>query len=108
MPKQEPDNAHLPAGSAAPEDTTQPRQVVLCGRGVHGKSWLARWAGGRAIARGREVVIADADRTNPTLSAYFGAVVGPPSSDEADMRDWYADLVERKIKRLLNLILDLG
>src|SRR5208282_6003182 len=92
MPEQEPDNAPLPAGSAAPEDATQPRQVVLCGRGVHGKSWLVRWAGGRAIARGREVVIADADRTNPTLSAYFDRVVTPPSSDDADMRDWYADL----------------
>jgi len=108
MPEQEPDNAPLPAGSAAPEDATQPRQVVLCGRGVHGKSWLVRWAGGRAIARGREVVIADADRTNPTLSAYFDRVVTPPSSDDADMRDWYADLVERQIAGRFNLLLDLG
>src|SRR5271165_4853269 len=98
MAKREPET-NLPAGGAAPAEAIQRLFVALCGRGAHGKSWLARWIGGRAIASGREVVIADGDRTNPTLSAYFDDVATPPSADEVDMRDWVPALVERQIAK---------
>jgi hypothetical protein len=51
--------------------TTLPQFIVPLGRGARGKSWWARWAIERAQSQGREIVVADADRTNPTLSSYF-------------------------------------
>lgn len=62
----------------------------------------------RALARSREIVIADADRTNATLSAYFQGVVTPPSADDAEMRDWFAAFVERQIAEHFNALIDLG
>ncbi len=105
----EAETATLTAGDAGPQTApAQPLCVVPLGRGTRGKTWWVRWAVGRALARGREVVIADADRTNATLSAFFDSVVTPPSADEADMRDWFAAFVERQIADRFNAIIDLG
>jgi hypothetical protein len=84
------------------------RFVVTLGRGGRGKTWWMRWAAERAQDHGRSVVIADADRTNATLSAYFAHVLTPPSADDADMRDWFAALCERQIDARFTLLLDLG
>lgn len=91
------------AGSA-----TTPLFILPLGRGTRGKTWWVRWAVDRALARGREIVIADADRTNATLSAYFQDVVTPPSADDAEMRDWFAAFVERQIAEHFNALIDLG
>ena len=102
------DTAVLPAQVPASEGAAQPLFVAPLGRGARGKTWWVRWAVGRALAQGREIVIADADRTNATLSAYFDGVLTPPSADEADMRDWFAALVERQIADRFTALLDLG
>ena len=86
----------------------QPLCVVPLGRGTRGKTWWVRWAVGRALAQGRELVIADADRTNATLSAFFDRVVTPPSADETDMRDWFAAFIERQITDRFTALIDLG
>ena len=86
------DTNQVPAATQA-----QPLCVVPLGRGTRGKTWWVRWAVGRALAQGRDIVIADADRTNATLSAFFDRVVTPPSADETDMRDWFAAFIERQI-----------
>jgi hypothetical protein len=104
------------AGSAPAAETTAsaagtaatPLFILPLGRGTRGKTWWVRWAVDRALARGREIVIADADRTNATLSAYFQGVVTPPSADDAEMRDWFAAFVERQIAEQFNALIDLG
>ena len=106
----ESDTAVLAAG-ATPSTTSasaQPLCVIPLGRGTRGKTWWVRWAVGRALVHGREVVIADADRTNATLSAFFDRVVTPPSADEADMRDWFAAFIERQIADRFTTLIDLG
>jgi hypothetical protein len=121
MAKRDANDSGLPAAgesdtttlTARPETETpatvaQPLCVVPLGRGTRGKTWWVRWALDRALAKGREVVIADADRTNATLSAFFAGVVSPPSADEADMRDWFAAFVERQITDRFNAVIDLG
>jgi len=105
----EAETATLTAGDTGPRAVpAQPLCVVPLGRGTRGKTWWVRWAIGRALAQGRDVVIVDADRTNATLSAFFDSVVTPPSADEADMRDWFAAFVERQIADRFNALIDLG
>jgi hypothetical protein len=82
--------------------------IKTLGRGARGKTWFLRWAAERAQDQGRSVVIADADRTNATLGAYFANVLTPPSADDADMRDWSIALCERQIAERFTLLLDLG
>ncbi len=62
----------------------------------------------RAQDQGRSIVIADADRTNATLGAYFANVLTPPSAEDADMRDWCIALCERQIADRFTVLLDLG
>ena len=88
--------------------TAAPLFILPLGRGTRGKTWWVRWVVGRALAQGREIVIADADRTNATLSAFFQGVVTPPSADDAEMRDWFAAFVERQIEEQFNALIDLG
>jgi Mrp family chromosome partitioning ATPase len=56
---------------------SQPKLVVALGRGKTGKSTFIRWAAERAFRAGRTSVIADADRTNATLAAFFDNVSRP-------------------------------
>lgn len=88
--------------------TARPKLVVPLGRGGRGKTWWLRWALERAQNAGRLVAVADADRTNATLSAYFDGVLTPPSADDADMRDWFIAFCEQLIERHLTALLDLG
>ena len=58
-----------------PVDT--PKLILTMGRGRIGKSTFVRWAAERAMIMGSLPVIADADRTNATLSAFFENVTSP-------------------------------
>jgi hypothetical protein len=78
------------------------------GRGRGGKTLFLRWAAERAQAQGRDVVIADADRTNQTLSAFFDNVVSPPSGDDRDVREFIGNFIERQIEERFTAALDLG
>ena len=82
--------------------------VVPLGRGARGKTWWVRWAVERAQSQGREVVVADADRTNATLSSYFAGVASPPSADDRDVREWLAAFIEQQIDQKFTAVLDLG
>ena len=53
-----------------------PRAVFAVGRGGRGKTVAYRWMVDRALNQGRDVIVADADRTNQTLAAFFGERVG--------------------------------
>jgi hypothetical protein len=95
-------------GLDASTHVVAPKFIVPLGRGARGKTWWTRWAVERAQDQGRSIVVADADRTNATLSAYFSDVVVPPSADESDMRDWFAAFCEQLIAQRLTAIMDLG
>lgn len=98
----------------SPTDTSpnpnppKPKLILPLGRGGHGKSLWARWMIDRAQSRGREIVVADADRTNPSLAAYFAGVLTPPSAGESDMEDWFAALCEQQALGGFNALIDLG
>lgn len=93
--------------STAVADYT-PSLIVPLGRGARGKTWWSRWLIERAQNRGRDIVVADVDRTNATLSAYFEGVVTPPSADDRDVREWLAAFIEQQIERRFTALLDLG
>ena len=110
-PKQPMPSSSDQASTAVPPlavDLARPKLVIPLGRGGRGKTWWTRWAVERAQEAGRDVAVADADRTNATLSAYFNGVITPPSADDADMRDWFAAFCEELIERRLTATLDLG
>jgi hypothetical protein len=82
---------------AAP--TIQPKLVIPLGRGARGKTFWLRWAIERAQSQGRDIVVADADRTNATLSAFFDGVVTPPSADDRDVKEFLAQFIEQQIEQ---------
>lgn len=85
-----------------------PKLIVPLGRGSRGKTFLARWIIERANLSGREVVVADIDRTNATLSAFFEGVVSPPSADDRDVIDFLSSLFEQQIEERFSAVLDFG
>lgn len=91
-----------------PQVTATPRLVVPLGRGSRGKTSFIRWAAERAILAGRVPVIADADRTNATLAAFFDGVTRPPSPDPDEVKEWLNDLFVSQVKGKHSAFLDLG
>jgi hypothetical protein len=85
-----------------------PKLVLALGRGKTGKSTFIRWAAETALERGAEPVIADADRTNATLAAFFENVTRPESPEDEDVRLWLNDFVDRQIDTRFSAFLDLG
>ena len=58
-----------------PGASENPRAVFAVGRGGRGKTVVDRWMIDRALNQGRQIIVADADRTNQTLAAFFGELV---------------------------------
>jgi hypothetical protein len=103
------DVAELERADAAAQDIgASPRLLLPLGRGKTGKSTFVRWAVERSLERGGQAVIADADRTNATLSAFFHNVVRPPSAEDEEVRLWLNDFVDDQIERQFSAFLDLG
>ncbi|MGF7213171.1 hypothetical protein GGE65_007807 [Skermanella aerolata] len=85
-----------------------PKLIVPLGRGKTGKTTFTRWSAERALTAGRQTVLADADRTNATLAAFFEHVVRPPAPDANRMKSWINEILELQIERKFSMILDLG
>jgi hypothetical protein len=99
--------------SPAAEDHPNPNParakiIFPLGRGSRGKSFFARWLIDREQMKGHEIVVADADRTNPSLTAYLKGVLTPPSADDREMQEWFKALCEQQIAQRFNLLIDLG
>jgi hypothetical protein len=92
---------------ASPEQPN-PKLILPLGRGHNGKSFWTQWMIDRAQTQGREVVVADGDRTNPSLAAYFEGVLTPPSAEPDDMEDWFSAICEQQAERRFNTVIDLG
>jgi len=105
MPKTA-DVAELDRLSAAASD--KPKAIFAVGRGRCGKTVAYRWMIDRALKQGRGLIVADGDRTNQTLGAFFPDVESPPSASDDTMRPWLDGLMERAIDQRKSLLLDLG
>jgi hypothetical protein len=86
----------------------RPKLIVPLGRGGRGKSFLLRWLIERAQAHGRDIIVADMDRTNASLSAFFEGVVSPPSADDRDVTEFLTSLLERQIESRFTAAVDFG
>lgn len=86
----------------------QPRLIVAGGRGKVGKSVLLRYSIERHLVRGNTPVIADADRTNATLAAFFPAAIRPKSAEDGDVREWLNTLLDDQAEHRRTIYLDLG
>jgi hypothetical protein len=105
MAKAASDVTELPPRGVA---SNQPKLVVTHGRGGTGKSTFVRMMLERAQERGREVAVADADRTNATLAAFFSDVIRPDHPDDQTVHDWLDDLVNKQAEDRMSIILDMG
>ena len=86
----------------------KPKLVVTHGRGGTGKSTFVRVMLERAQEAGREPAVADADRTNATLAAFFKGVIRPEHPDDQTVHDWLDDLVNQQADDRKTVILDMG
>jgi CO dehydrogenase nickel-insertion accessory protein CooC1 len=77
--------------------------VVTHGRGGTGKSTGVRILKERADEAGRPVVIADADRTNATLGAFYEGVERPDHPDEKTVADWLDELVNTQAETRMSV-----
>ncbi len=59
--------------------------VFPVGRGARGKTTYIRYAVEMAQSGGREVMVADVDRTNPTLADYFADVARPKDTKDGEV-----------------------
>jgi hypothetical protein len=89
-------------------DQSGARMIIAAGRGKVGKSVTLRWIIEEMLSRGGEPVIADADRTNPTLLSFFAHATRPASAEDDDVRLWLNDLVDTQIEKRTTVFLDLG
>ena len=87
-----------PASTPSIAPPAPAKLVIAFGRGSHGKTLLTRWMVERALKNHRKIVIADADRTNPTLSAFFAGVISPPSADDRDVAEWFEQLANQIVE----------
>lgn len=85
-----------------------PVLFVAYGRGQSGKSSLTRLLIDRARNAGREVIAADGDRSNATLTSYYRDASRPQSADDPDMHEWITGLVERMATDRISVALDFG
>lgn len=89
-------------------EQAEPVLMIGLGRGRVGKSTVLRWAIERARNAGRDVVVADGDGRNPTLSGFYRDARRPVSGEPADVRDWLTDLLNEVAERRVSMVLDLG
>jgi hypothetical protein len=91
----------------------QPVLVVRHGRGRTGGSTFLDFLIQRARRAGREVIIGDGDKGNPTLASFYppeekGGASQPISADIADVSEWVTSLSGEMALRRASLVLDLG
>jgi hypothetical protein len=85
-----------------------PVLFIAYGRGQSGKSSFTRLLIDRARNAGREVIAADGDRSNATLTSYYRDASRPQSADDPDMHEWITGLVERMANDRVSVALDCG
>jgi hypothetical protein len=64
----------ITAATAGRTIECRPKMIISLGRSGRGKSSWVRWLVDRSYSRGEQLVIADADRINPSLSRHYDDV----------------------------------
>ena len=104
--------APLRSEAQAPASTVdlsgRPKVWITIGRGKTGKSSLIRYAAEETTGAGRQVLLADMDRTNATLSSYFGGVQRPPEGDEEIVVKWLEKLLIFIMEKKVSAYIDIG
>jgi len=88
--------------------TGKPKVWLTIGRGKTGKTTLIRFLVEETMGAGRQVLIADVDRTNATLTSYFEGVQRPPEGDESSVSAWLEKLLTFAMAQKLSAYIDLG
>jgi hypothetical protein len=81
---------------------------AFLGRGRQGKSLAAAFIIDRQRARGADVVVADGDRTNATLSARYPDATRPDDISEAAARRWLERTIGMVVDQGKHVVLDMG
>jgi hypothetical protein len=108
LPSRRAASVAVPPPPAALDLSGKPRVVVLPGRGRVGKTTWIRWAAEQSAAAGRDVILADLDRSNATLSSYFDGVQRPDDGDEATVSRWLERLFQHLGHNKMSGFVDLG
>jgi hypothetical protein len=82
--------------------------ILPLGRGIHGKTFWARWLIDTLRNEGRTIDVVDADRTNATLTDYFSDAIKPASAEDADVEDRLRITTEAMMERPRTTLMDFG
>lgn len=82
--------------------------ILPLGRGIHGKTFWARWLIDTLLNEGRTIDVMDADRTNATLTEYFSNVIKPASAEDADVEDKLRSITEAMMEQPRTTLIDFG
>lgn len=83
--------------------------AVRLGRGRTGGTTGLDWLIQRASKAGRDIIVADGDKRNATLSRlYNGKGMHPPSDEVADVKDWISTVLDKMAMAEASVALDLG
>lgn len=87
----------------------RPSLIWASGRGNNGKSTGLRFLAEEALLARRPVIIADCDRTNQTLTAFFGdSTERPESPDDHAVHEALNQIINQMIEDSTSAILDMG
>lgn len=84
------------------------RLYLPVGRGRGGKTLEARYLIERLFGLGQRLIIADADRTNCTLSQFYPGALQPDSADEADVVALVRQVIESMATTGYSGLIDFG
>lgn len=111
------DNSHkdvLLAGSTLENPIIRLKVLALrLGRGRTGGSTLLDLLIQLARAAGRNVLVCDGDRRNPTLASLYppgtpGGATQPPSDEGPDSKEWLSDSISEAVQTEASLVCDMG
>ena len=111
------DNPHrdiLLSGSALEDPGVRLKVLALrLGRGRTGGSTFLDLLVQLARAAGRNVLVCDGDRRNPTLAALYppgtpGGATQPPSDEVPDGKEWLTDSISEAVRTASSLVFDMG
>ncbi len=96
-----------PISGAPPQP--KKRIVFPVGRGARGKTTYIRYAVETARFGGREVMVSDIDRTNPTLADYFADVARPTDTKDGEVSKFFDSFVSEFVgSDISSAVVDFG
>ena len=99
---------HSTTSSNKAELVTIPHIICLDGRGNNGKSLLAGALHEIAVQRGQHSLLADADRSNRTLTRTYPDALSPTDASDETLVAWTTTLLDRAVAERATLRIDSG